>query len=317
MEAAEHSAGTGDAGEDATAFALRAARAAGHPGGSVGRPDVEGGENSVTVLGTGAGRVVVRSPLPGHTCDLDLEVWCARRAAEHGVGAAEVLWLGEVDGRPVLVQRYVPDAGTAEVPAAERWRVLGQLARRTARVPLPPDAPAGLFSRFGRDLPTAWVAHVGYNLDALDGDDLLVTLGVHSAAERGPLRDLLAEARELRLDFGLVHGDLAPRNLRVVPGAAPVLLDWGSATTGPVPFTDLVHLLRKRSEVGEPSGEHLAAFLDGWGEAVEGRAVALTRLVSSLDLVRWALDRAPGRVAEQVRVARREVRRALPLAGGA
>ncbi|WP_182112377.1 MULTISPECIES: aminoglycoside phosphotransferase family protein [unclassified Actinotalea] len=297
------------------AFAVAVARAAGQTDGPVAAPDVAGGVNEVTVLGSGADRVVVRAPRPGQAVDLDLEAWCMRRAAEHGIGVPEVLWLGELDGRAAMVQRYVADVGLGRVPVAERWRLLGELGRRIAALPLT-DAPAGLFSRFGRDLPAAWVAHVDHNLEALGPDDPLVGLGVYRAADRAPLRALLTEARDAPPSFGLTHGDLSPRNLRVPAQGGPVLLDWGSATAGPVPTTDLLHLLLRRSEVGDPDDTALAALAQGWGEEVDRRDTALSRLVSALDLTRWALEHAPDRVPEQVRVARRLVRRTLGSGSG-
>ena len=269
--------------------------------------------NDVTVLGSGADRVVVRVPRAGLTVDLDREAWCMSHASKHGVGVPDLLWLGEVEGRVAMVQRYVPDVGHQVVPVIDRWRLLGELGRRVAALPLAPDAPAGLFSRFGRDLPAAWVAHVDYNVEALAEGDPLLELGVYQRADRAPLRELLGEARAMRQSFGLAHGDLAPRNLRVDHSGVPVLLDWGSASAGPVPATDLLHLSRSRSATGDPDDAALDAFADGWGEVPDSHERDLSRLVSALDLVRWALDRAPARVEELTRTGRREVRRSLRL----
>jgi aminoglycoside phosphotransferase (APT) family kinase protein len=232
-----------------------------------------------------------------------------RQAGQQGVDVPEVLWVGHVDGRAAMVQRFVTGANAGNVPRIRQWRVLGELARRIAAVPLPADAPAALFSRFGPDPPAAWVAHVDYNLSELAAGDPLVDLGVYTgAAERAALRELVAQARNMPLDFGLVHGDLSPRNLRVDLGHDPVLIDWGSASAGPVPFTDLLHLLRARPWMGEPDDAALEAFAQGWGQALDFRTMALFELVSALDLVRWAIERAPGRLDEQVLEARNTVR---------
>ena len=292
---------------DVTDFAARAARAAGLPDGPASQPDIDGNVNHVTVLGTGADRIVVRVAQAGQHSDFALESWCMACAAEAGLGVPEVLWLGEVDGRPVMVQRYVDGANGDSVPRLQQWRMLGEFARRIADVPLPLDAPDGLFSRFGRDLPAAWVAHVDYNLAALSSGDRLIALGVYAPGEASPLRDLLTEARALPLRFGLSHGDLSPRNLRVDRGHEPVLIDWGGAAAGPVPVTDLIHLISLRPSMGEPDGSALSEFADGWGEAIDPRALSLCRLVSTLDLVRWALERAPDRLDEMVSAGREEV----------
>jgi hypothetical protein len=180
-----------------------------------------------------------------------------------------------------------------------------------AAVPLPPDAPAGLYSRFGRDLPVAWHRHVDHNRDALGGDDALIGLGVYEPGQAAPLRDLLDEAGRLPLRFGLSHGDLFPRNLRIDAAGRPVLIDWGGASAGPVPYGDLHHLLDLARTTGEPDGSALDWLLSGWAEPVPPRALALMDLVTALDLVRWALARAPDRIGRQVTAARLHVSRTL------
>lgn len=119
------------------------------------------------------------------------------------------------------------------------------------------------------------------------------------------------EAGRLQLRLGLCHGDLSPTNLRVDALGRPVLLDWGSATTGPVPYQDLYHLSECARTTGEPDRRALEALLAGWSEPVPPRAVSLITLLSALDLVRWALAHAPDRIAQQAAAAHLHVRRML------
>jgi aminoglycoside phosphotransferase (APT) family kinase protein len=293
----------------AIARAARVARAAGLPSSPVTAPDVPGVTNHVMVLGRGQDRVVARVPVTGHA-DFELERWCMRAAAAAGVPVPEVLACEPEQGLPVMLQRFVPH-GPAVLPAREQWRVLGELARRTADVPLPADAPAGLFDRFGRDLPSAWQQHVAYNRDSLGPTDALVGLGVYEPGLTASMRDLVDEAGRLPLRFGLRHGDLFPRNLRVDAAGRPVLIDWGGAAAGPAPFADLCHVLDLARSTGEADSAAVEALLAGWGEPVPPRAVALMELVWTLDLVRWALARAPDRIARQVAAARFQVGRLL------
>jgi len=67
------------------------------------------------------------------------------------------------------------------------------------------SAPGSLFSRFGRDLAHAWASHVTYNLEQLDGGDLLVAKGVLTRQRQKRLRDELREFAVVPMHFGLSH----------------------------------------------------------------------------------------------------------------
>ena len=110
------------------------------------------------------------------------------------------------------------------------------------------------------------------------------------------------------MEFGLNHGDLAPRNVLLRPDGDLVLIDWGSAACGPVPYTDLLILLRDTTQNGDPDTDELAAFADGYGldlAALLPTLVAICML-TALDLVRWASDRLLDLLSGLVDPARRE-----------
>jgi hypothetical protein len=82
----------------------------------------------------------------------------------------------------------------------------------------------------------------------------------------GPqLRAVLRRLHTLEPAFGLAHGDLAPRNLLFPYAGAPVLIDWGSASAGPIPYGDLLPVYEGHHASGEPSGAELTAFANGMG----------------------------------------------------
>jgi len=56
---------------------------------------------------------------------------------------------------------------------------------------------------------------------------------------------------------------LSLRNLILQPDAPPVLLDWGTAATGPVPHGELLSLLRTHHATGEPTADDLGRFAEG------------------------------------------------------
>jgi hypothetical protein len=173
------------------------------------------------------------------------------------------------------------------------------LSRVISTIPIGDDAPPGLFNRFGRDLPSAWAQHLTYNLDQLDDDDPLLGLDVYQPEGQAGLRTALQSLRAAHLTFGLSHGDLALRNLLVDHPHPPVLIDWGAASTGPMPHTDLLYLLAHRDESGNPNDGEVAAFAVGYGVDLDRVLPELSamRTLSALDLVRWARERRPDRLA--------------------
>ena len=162
-----------------------------------------------------------------------MEAWCAGQAREHAIPTADIVGVGVVNAVAYSVQRSVAGANGETVRSVGLWRALGKYARTINTIPLA-DAPEALFSRFGRDLPAAWRAHLDYNVDSLDDADPLLALGVYDRAEQSRVRGIFESLRCHSFEFGLSHGDLALRNLLVDPGRPPVLIDWGSAVTGPV-----------------------------------------------------------------------------------
>ena len=249
---------------------------------------------------------VVRYPLDDRRSDeFPAEVWAARRASELGVSVAAVVAAGDLEGRPYLVLEYLAPFEAGGM--SEAWQWLGRYAARLAMVPLK-DAPAGVFSRFGRDLDSAWRAHLQYNLDALSSQDALLDDGVYLRQDRDRLRVSIEQLMLVDFRHGLAHGDLAPRNLVPRrPPLPPVLLDWGTATTGPTPWTDLQRVYAWTRY--DPSVDELALahFADGAGVTLDKQTTTVLEQMSAvrfLDLARWARDRRPDLYQEQCRSSR-------------
>ena len=99
---------------------------------------------------------------------------------------------------------------------------------------------------------------------------------------------------------------LSPRNLILQPDAPPVLLDWGTAATGPVPHGELLSLLRTHHATGEPTADDLGRFAEGLDLSLTDDRETLLDLLTlgALDLVRWAIDQRPDLVAEIARASR-------------
>ena len=112
-------------------------------------------------------------------------------------------------------------------------------------------------------------------------------------------RELAATIDRLRgatFDLGLSHGDLALRNIIVPTGIGrdagpPALIGWGAASVGPVPFTDLMSLLRNRATIGARMTRTLLPSRQvsawPWTRSPQPRSGCKG---DATDLVRWALE---------------------------
>jgi aminoglycoside phosphotransferase (APT) family kinase protein len=225
--------------------------------------------------------------------EYEKEAWCLAAAFRAGVPSPEVLDLGMVDGRAYMVQTFIPGPTGDE----QSWPDLGRLARIVHGIS-PEGGPATLFDRGGASILDGWRRQLDYNLGQLQPDDPLIALKVYRPDHQPELRRRI-EVLPRALPVGLVHGDLAPRNLLYPPGSPPVLIDWGCATAGVVPFDDLVAIARD-DERG------LRPFCEGYGIPWDEVAKPLENmlLLKSLDLVRWAIDRCPARIEELAEKAR-------------
>lgn len=277
--------------------------------------ELQGGSvNHTFVVGAERDRVVIRFAMdPLRTNDFLIETWCLPLAAAHEIPSPEVLAHGELDGVPYLVQSYVEHLPLDAVSRHELWKTLGTYARRINELPIAADAPDGLFTRFGRDLPAAWQAHLDYNLNALGPNDPLAGLGVYAEEDQPDLQKMIMKLGEEPMQFGLSHGDLAARNVLVDQDQQLVLIDWGAASCGPVPYTDLQTFEVERIHDIDPTPDDLAAYADGYGLDLGeiGATWIAMRKLRALDLVRWALDQRPDRVADLVARARLELRRSI------
>ena len=290
-----------------------------------------GNQNHVVRLRTAASDVVVRwaRDTDRLTMDpFDVEQWCARAATAVGITTPATVARAHVGGHSVIVQELVPGSPAAADDLAA-WAAIGRVAGALSQVDLT-DAPDGLFSRFGRDLDGAWHAHLDYNLASLTADDQLLELGVYSPEQGPSLRGLISGLRRHRLGHGLVHGDLSTRNLIADPLGGYVVLDWGSASAGPTPWTDL-ELIRRWHVTGDPvsvvSADAWRAVLRGVDSLSAGSGATTTdseterlldelQILHVLDVIRWAIDNKPERIGEFVQQARGALARVLTPAAG-
>lgn len=258
-----------------------------------------GSVNHVYVTGAGDERRVIRFARdPLCNAVFEAEAWSAARAKKLGVPTPATTAVGELRGIPYGVQRFVAGHLVTDDTSALVWSTLGAYGRIINGIQPDRSTPATLFSRFGQDLKAAWASHLSYNLEQLDRKDPLLRNSVLTRKQQQSLRATVLDLSDVPLDHGLSHGDLTPRNL-IQPDAGPlVLIDWGSATFGPVPWTDLLAIDQDARVSGIAATRRLEAFLDGMG--LDLSTVRPTfekfRRLQLLDLVRWATDQRPDRL---------------------
>jgi aminoglycoside phosphotransferase (APT) family kinase protein len=297
--------------DDDIAFATRIVGM--HGGGADQVTSLPGVVNSVLRVTGRSNDWVVRFPVDRRRPnEFPTEIWVVHQARELGIDTPPVVATGYLDNRPYMVVDYIAPDGKPD--AAQMWRWLGRYAATLALAPLD-DAPNEIFSRFGRDLPSAWRSHVCYHLDELSERDWLIEDDVYSRQDLARLRALLEPLELADLTFGLAHGDLAPRNLipRRTP-LPPVLIDWGTATTGPVPWTDLQQVYVWAVHDRTISHDALHRFACAAGLPIGDRVTAVLNQMTALrflDLARWAKDRRPDLYDQYRRSSRHGLRKIL------
>lgn len=249
--------------------------------------------------------VVVRLPIdPRDANTFPVEAWAARKAEGIGIPTARPIACGEHTGVPFLVSEFVE---ADPRPIRDPWRWLGEYAHMVGSIDLV-DAPPTLYSRFGPDLSGAWEQHVRYNLTSLEGDDPLRRDGAYSSS--APIRQQLEALLCGEFEFGLAHGDLAPRNL-LSRGSEdpPVLIDWGAATTGPSPWTDARRVFEWAIIDRTIAVADYERFAARAGLIGDERTVASMTVLHLLDVTRWAREWRPDLYAEYARRCRRGLER--------
>jgi aminoglycoside phosphotransferase (APT) family kinase protein len=257
-----------------------------------------GSVNRVFVVeASGRGAVLRMSDRDEAPDEYAKEAWCMARAAERGVPVPSVLGAGREEGLAYVVHSYIhgDEGRQSAVPKPRLWRELGRYARIIHTIPVP---GFGLkLSEITRgDARRSWLRHVDYNIESLNDDDPLLRLGVMTPPQSRAVRRVFIKLRERRFTFGLNHGDISLKNVVVGAGGRVSLLDWGCAEAAVVPHHELIELLKMQMLEGDPDGEQLGAFLEGYGISPAEFARMTPELESLLtlrafDKLRWALDR--------------------------
>ena len=234
------------------------------------------------------------------------EAWCIDKAAVLGIPGPEVLDVGEQGGWHYMLLSHAGDLNGTDYPdQLELWEWLGKQALKLHAV------ETSAFGESLEDLSASkdnggWQKYIAYNLDCLTQDDPLIRLKVYRPEQQETLRTLFKSIAGRNHSLSLCHGDLSPRNIVIDESKTFTLIDWGSAASHVAPYYDMVECISRH---GADSRE-IAAFCKGYGLTDADYLHVKPELkelmvLRAIDLVRYAMDRAPQETPEKIEDCRR------------
>jgi fructosamine-3-kinase len=251
--------------------------------------------NRAFLADRGTDRIIIRLNADRDSREFLKESWCMKQAAAAGVNVARPLRHGVQNDWNYGVQSFEGNVSGAEYPDQMAvWRWLGEQAARCHKIKtdgfgdILTDEKTG---KFGGD----WKSYVAGNLRSIAEGN------VYAHLSRSQVKNLRARLESLagkHFDFGLCHGDLAPRNV-ILDGRRMTLIDWGCAHAHIVPHFDFRELLRVHSS----DSAEVRAFAAGYGASAKLNGllpeIENVLLLCAYDVVRWAKDRAPAQLADK------------------
>jgi aminoglycoside phosphotransferase (APT) family kinase protein len=279
----------------------------------------KGSVNKVFIVEAVNHKVVVRMSHKGKALDeYTKEAWCIEHAGARGVPVPSVISVGRCEVNAYIIQTYIAGDEGRDSPAPKLgiWRELGKYAKLIHSIGV---------RGFGLKLSEitqgnaqkSWLRYLEYNIESLTKNDPLIKLKVLTQLQSKLIKDVFANLRGREFTFGLNHGDISLKNTIVDVHGRVNLLDWGSAEAGIVPHQDLIQMLKMNMLEGDPDGEEIRAFLDGYGISLAELERMMPELESLLvlrafDKLRWAIDWNIEELDKFVSHAREAVNRCLP-----
>jgi len=216
------------------------------------------------------------------------EEWCINEARKAGVPSPIVIANGVVEGTVYMIQEQLEGVNGSTCSKKDKeliWEYMGRYASKYHHIK-DITIPALKEAEFHDD----WSSKLEYNISQLNADDSLLLSNALSPEAHTDIRRILISLREKDFDFGLIHGDLSPRNT-IVNASSIYLIDWGTASVNVVPHNEIGILLME----GEAGQKEFMAFLKGIGisEKEYGEMeleVWKLNLLHRLDKYRWATD---------------------------
>jgi aminoglycoside phosphotransferase (APT) family kinase protein len=272
-----------------------------------------GSVNLVYVVTLTNRKLVIRTnDKPTASAEFAKEKFCAAVAREHDVRTPAIHFVGSSNGIEYSIQSYV-DGRSGKFDAQSQSAIFEWLGRTAQILHCIPVAGFGeRYDEQHNSFIDSFERYLHYNIGQLTNADPFIGLGVYTIENQRQIHETLAKLENTRFRRGLVHGDMAPRNVICEPEGAFSLIDWGSAEANVVPHLEFVELLKHHKLDSSP----IQSFCRGYGLSEMGlqrllpeiRALGMLR---ALDKLRWAIDKGPERISEYAAKAAAAVRDAM------
>ncbi|QAY65786.1 aminoglycoside phosphotransferase family protein [Paenibacillus protaetiae] len=274
--------------------------------------------NQVVAVQSASRKLVIRMNDLDTYPVIQKEQWCIKQATEAGIPGPQVLDIGTEEAIAYIILSFVEGENGVDSTAdpIEVWRQLGQYVKRIQSIPVQgygeqlKDPLQGRFvspPHAGSD--GSWQGYVQYNMNSLTEEDRLIGLGVMTWEEAQQIHGIFSGLLQQSFVFGLAHGDLSLQNIMVSPAGQVILLDWGSAEVGVMPYGDILLVMQASLKGGKPSKSEFQAFMEGRGLNEDDLPLLMPLLLlRSFDTLRWAIDRCPERIEEYAAFARQVVK---------
>lgn len=256
-----------------------------------------GMNNSVSVVTTPTGRLVVRTNVESHLFRYQREAWCYRQLASTPVPVPQVLATGVMNGCSYSLARFIEGSApiTPDSDQLHIWRTLGGYGRHLNALK-PPDSQSERSALFPQD----WHAQVAADVGLIFKDSLWQDRGLLTALQQEQVHRRLLSCASPAHPLGICQFDMTTANAVVCAdeGSKVYLLDLESANIAPVPFYQLACIAAERG----PNSEVTRAYFEGYGADIElmGPDFSLFLLYRLMRATAWARDRYPALLDENI-----------------
>ncbi len=273
--------------------------------------------NQVFLVETENSRFIFRMKDDDSIDEYEKEAWASNQAQVKGVPVPSILKIGVFEGKAYSIQTFIEGLEGRNLSGNRKriWKKLGEYTQKIHQIKV---AGFGLKLRdmIQGNAESSWFEYLNYNLASLNKGDKLRKLGVINEVSSERIRESFEKLKNLKLKFGLNHGDLSFKNIIVTESETVYLIDWGSSEASIVPHHDLIQLLKMNLLENDPNDDEFKAFLAGYGISKDEFEKLLPDLkglllLRAFDKLRWAIDREVTNLEDYIFQAKKNIKKFL------
>ena len=147
----------------------------------------------------------------------------------------------------------------------------------------------------------SWKDFLNYNISSLNDEDTLLN-NVISKDQSSKLKERFLTLADKKFIFGLNHGDVSLKNSIINSENQVFLIDWDSSESHIVPHFDFACIISYCFNYNFEN-EDFKHLIQGYGmldiefESIKHDIISII-LLTSIDKLRWAIDRKPEKIQE-------------------